>query len=70
MSYAEQIRHPSQALDPPKKSSGLGLWWFLIGGIAALVLIAIFRPQWFARIGIHISGAGKALGGINPRGWV
>jgi hypothetical protein len=69
MSHSEQIRHPGGALDP--QPNGLPWWcWLIGGGIVALILIGIFRPAWFAKIGIHISGAGKALGNINPRGWV
>lgn len=71
-SFSEEVRHPSGALDPPQ--GGLSWYWLLIGGgILALVLIAIFRPAWLGRIGIHInlSGPGKALGGIaNPMEWV
>lgn len=72
MSYSEQIRHPDGALNPQReKNSGLSWWWFVYAGIAALILVAVFRPQWFAKIGLHISsGASKGVGGINPRGWV
>ena len=70
MSYSDQIRHPDGALNPQGKKSGLSWWWFVIGGIAALVLIGIFRPEWFVKIGIRISGAGKAFRNINPQGWV
>jgi hypothetical protein len=70
MTYAEQVRHPSGALDPPKKSGGFSWWWFVYGGIAALVLIAIFRPAWLAKIGITFSGAAGAAGNLNPLGWV
>lgn len=73
MSYAEQIRHPDGALNPPReKQSGLNWWefvavhwlWFLVGGIVALIVIGRIRPQWLAKIGIHIGGI------VNPYGWV
>lgn len=72
MSYSKQIRHPDGALNPQReKKSGLSWWWFVYGGIAALVLIAIFRPQWFAKIGVHLPGAAKAVGAVaNPMRWV
>lgn len=71
MSYSEQIRHPDGALNP---QGGPSWWWWLIGAgiaaLAALILVAIFRPAWLTKIGVNLSGAGKALRGINPRGWV
>lgn len=73
MSYSEQIRHPSGALEPPKKNSNVSWWWVIGGGIVALILIGIFRPQWLAKIGIHVnlSGAAKAAGAVsNPMAWV
>jgi hypothetical protein len=73
VSYSERIRHPSGALNPPKKSSRVNWWWFVLAGVAAFILIAIFRPQWLAKIGVqlNLSDASKALAGIaNPRGWV
>lgn len=74
MSYSDQIRHPDGALNP--QPSGWPWWvWLIVAGITALILIAIFRPQWLAKIGVHVnlSGAGKALsavGNVNPKGWV
>ncbi len=72
MSYEERVRHPSAALDPPKEGGGLGWWWIVGAGIAAFILVAIFRPQWLARIGVHVnlSSAAKAVGAANPMGWV
>jgi hypothetical protein len=74
MSYSERIRHPDGALNPqPEKKSGFSWWWVIGGGMAALILIGIFRPQWLGKIGIHVnvSGAAKAVGAIsNPLGWV
>ena len=57
----------SRAVQPAKRSGNL-LWWIIGAGIAALVLVAIFRPQWLGKIG---SGVLSATGGIaNPYGWV
>ena len=74
MTFSEQVRHPAAALDPPKESGGLSLWWLVIcGGVAALILIAIFRPAWLAKIGIQVnlSSAAAAVGAVsNPMGWV
>ena len=68
-SYGEQIRHPGGALDLPQ--GGLSWYWWLIGGgIVALVLIVIFRPQWLAKIGVHVSTGAGAVGNLNPMGWV
>jgi hypothetical protein len=74
--YAARIRHPGEALDPPKNSGSFGVgWWWIIGvGLAAFVFVAVFRPQWLARFGVHVnlSDAAKAVGGAvsNPMGWV
>jgi hypothetical protein len=72
MSYSEQIRHPDGALNPPQqKKSSIGWWWFIFAGIVALILVAIFRPQWLEKIGIHIArGGGGMLPPANPMGWV
>lgn len=71
MTYSEQIRHPSGALDPPRevKQPGVSrLWLFVIVGIVVLVIIGKFRPQWLAKIGIAVSDGATAIG--NPLGWV
>jgi len=69
MSYSEQIRHPGGALDP--QGGVVNWWWFILAGIAALVLIAIFRPQWLTKIGVHLPGAAKAVAAVaNPMRWV
>ena len=72
MSYSERIRHPDDALTPQKEKSGGVSWWWIVAGIVALILVAIFRPQWLAKIGVHInlSSAAKAVGAVNPMGWV
>jgi len=71
-SYTDRVRHPDGALKPPQeKRGGVNLWWWIAAGIGAFVLIAIFRPQWLAKIGVHLSGASKAVGTVsNPMGWV
>jgi hypothetical protein len=51
----------------------LGWLWLVCAAIGALVLVVIFRPQWLAKIGVHVnlSGAAKAVGTVsNPMGWV
>ncbi len=73
MSYSEQIRHPDGALNPPQeKQSGGAPWlWIFLVGIAALIFVGIYRPQWLAKIGVNLSGAAKAVGAVsNPMGWV
>lgn len=70
MSYAEQVRDPSLALNPPQgKQSAVNWWWWIVASIVALLLIGIYRPQWLAKFGIHLGGS-SGLGGINPHGWV
>jgi hypothetical protein len=73
MTYSEQIRHPSGALNPPQeKKPSVSLWWYVAAVIAAFILVAVIRPQWLAKIGIQApSGGGAALGDVsNPHGWV
>ena len=62
MSYSDRIRHPDGALNP-QDGPNWCLW--LIGAgiavLAALVLIAILRPQWLARIGANLPGVPASL---------
>ena len=67
-------RHPSGTLNPPAETSDLWwVWGLLVVAGVAFALVAIFRPQWLARIGVQVnlSGVAKAVGAVsNPMGWV
>jgi len=68
MTY-EKPPHPSTYLDLPKKSGAVSWWWFLLAGVAALILVGIFRPHWLVKIGVHInlSSAARVVGVVsNP----
>lgn len=78
MSYSEQIRQPDAVLNPPQQKQGeqtSGVnWWkwiiiLLVVKVILVILVARYRPQWLAKLGIHFGGGG-GLGGINPNGWV
>jgi hypothetical protein len=69
VSYSEQIRHPSGALDPPEnvKRRGLSrLSWILLG-LCALALI-VWRAGWFDKVAA--TGASAVTPIPNPHEWV
>ncbi len=66
MTYAQQIRHPDAALNPPRdEGQGLSPWVLL--GLAVLLLWFAWRAGWLDKIGA--TGA-KAVSVANPLGWV
>ncbi|HYY73162.1 MAG TPA: hypothetical protein VE778_06180 [Candidatus Bathyarchaeia archaeon] len=74
MSYSEQIRHPSAALDLPQEKKQNGVpWLWIIAGIVTFILVLYFLPQGLAKIDGIVGGseaAGKARGVSNSNGWV
>jgi hypothetical protein len=73
MSYAEQIRHPSEALDPPISSEQEETWWQRRPGLALLVWLAIagliVYGLWRANA-IQKAAAALGVAAENPFGWV
>ncbi len=69
MNYAERVRHPGGALDPPR-DKGHGQWFWILFGLAVLAYFA-WRVGWLDRIfaaGTRAGGAVKSI--ANPQGWV
>ena len=71
MSYEEQIRHPSGALDPPEdKEQGASRWFWVLLGLAALTYFA-WRMGWLDKIIASAKAGANAVKPIaNPYGWV
>ncbi len=67
MTYSEQIRHPSAALNPPRDGEqGLSrLGWILVGLV--VLLFFAWRFGWFSKI---VATGAKAVSVANPLGWV
>lgn len=69
VSYSEQIRHPSGALDPSENVGRRGLSrlsWILLG-LCVLVLI-VSRAGWFGKVAA--TRASPVTPTPNPHGWV
>ncbi len=65
MTYAEQIRHPDAALNPPRDKEQVSrLSWILLG---LVVLWLAWRMGWLDKIAA--TGA-RAVSVANPLGWV
>lgn len=64
MAFAEQIRHPSGALNPPRERERKPnrILWLLF--LAVVVVIVAWRMGWLA----EATSAVKPI--ANPRGWV
>ncbi len=71
MGYAERIRHPDDALNPPgDKGQDRSSWFWVLLGLAALAYFA-WRMGWLNRIfaaGAKVMSAVKSTS--NPHGWV
>lgn len=67
MTYSEQVRHPSGALERRRDGSRKKIWFWILVGVAAFIYLI-----W--RAGLHSGGSGAsaigAAGPANPHGWV
>jgi hypothetical protein len=71
MSYAERIRHPHEALNPPpEKQRSANLWFYVATAIAAVILMAILRPKRLSKISVKIPSGAAPNGIPNQHGWV